>query len=382
MSDEPMVGPRLKQIPLGNQGMMSSEVGLGGMSAGVSFGSTDIYGKPAMKPEDVDALISGLLKSPRITHLDSAQMYNSISIFLCPCTEPCCGYRGEKLFGASVNKLGRDKFQLATKVFPDKPGFGKKSHIKDTCDASLKYFGVDCIDLYYMHRIDQTIPIEVSMEAMNELKKEGKIKYVGLSECSSATIRRAHAVCPLTCIQMEWSLFARDMETKSNIIETCRELKIGIVAYSPLGRGMLTTQSVDVSKLSGIDWRSVSKTGYVHSSKAAGHVKAFKEIAKDKGTTAPVLALAWLIKLGRSLLGDAGIVPIPGSGNMDHMLENCKAVELVDRLTDEDMAAIEAAVPKEEYSDPEWRYRDADLGPKQWIFDKNITIEEYNKIKR
>lgn len=383
MSGEPLVsraGGKLKQIALGGQGMQTSEIGLGGMSAGVTMGSKDIYGKPSKKPQDIDDLIVKLHKEVGLTHLDSAQMYNSLSIFMCPCTEACCGYRGEQLFGAAVNKIGRENFQVVTKVIPQ-GAFGSKAHIKNKCDESLKYFGVDCLDLYYLHRIDQRIPIEVSMEAMNELKKEGKIKFVGLSECSSETIRRAHAVCPLTCIQMEWSLFARDMEAKSDIIQVCKELKIGIVAYSPLGRGMLTA-TVDVNKLGGFDWRNMSKTGYVHAPKTASHVKAFKEIAEKKGTTTAILALAWLIKHGRNLLGDAGIVPIPGSGNIDHMLENCKAADLVDQLTAEDMAAIEAAVPIEDYSNPEWRYNDADLAPKQWIYDKGgPTLEEYNNGK-
>ena len=109
-----------------------------------------------------------------MTHLDTAQMYNSLNIYICPCTEPCCGYRGEKLFGSAMNKSGRETFQIATKVIPNKVGFGKKAHIKAKCEESLKHLGVDCIDLYYMHRIDQSVPIEVSMEAMNEPKKEAK----------------------------------------------------------------------------------------------------------------------------------------------------------------------------------------------------------------
>ena len=128
---------------------------------------------------------------------------------------------------------------------------------------------------------------------------------------------------------MEWSLFARDMETKSDIIETCKELKIGIVAYSPLGRGMLTTQSVDTTKLGALDWRSMSKAGYLYAENAKDHIKNFRMIAESKNTTCAILALAWLIKHGRNLLGDAGIVPIPGSVNLEHMLENCKAVSQI-----------------------------------------------------
>ena len=126
------------------------------------------------------------------------------------------------------------------------PLFGKREWIKSQCDKSLARLQVKCIDLYSVHRIDQQVPIEESMEAMKELIAEGKVRYVGLSEASSRTIRRANAVCPITCVQMEWSLWARDLE--DDIIPTCKELGIGVVAYSSLGRGMLTN-TVDREKL-------------------------------------------------------------------------------------------------------------------------------------
>merc|ERR1719456_2166392 len=141
----------------------------------------------------------------------------------------------ESLLKLAIEEVGRDKVVIATKVAAMKKNFGAKAHIKTTCYESCARMGIDCIDLYYMHRIDQHVPIEISMEAMKELIAEGKIKYVGLSEASAATIRRAHAVSPISCVQMEWSLWARDLE-ESDIIPTLCELGIGLVVYSPLGR--------------------------------------------------------------------------------------------------------------------------------------------------
>jgi aryl-alcohol dehydrogenase-like predicted oxidoreductase len=226
---------------------------------------------------------------------------------------------------------------------------------------------VKCIDLYYMHRIDQHVPIEESMEAMKELIAEGKIRYVGLSEASSRTIRRAHAVTPITCVQMEWSLWARDLE--DDIIPTCKELGIGVVAYSPLGRGMLTN-TVDREKIGGMDFRKMGGVGYVHKVENIKTQHALQGLADAKGVKPGTLALAWLLKHSSNL--GVTCVPIPGTSSIDHLVENMSAVPLSDDLTPEDMAAIEAAVPKELFVDPHSRYKkDGSTTSVVWYDDKN-----------
>ena len=354
-------------IPLGGQGLMSSRIGFGAMSIGINMNGKDLYGKKALDSRGVAELIKCCQQSGA-THIDTAQLYKSAILLVAPCCSCCCckGSYSESKLSGPIQDLGRDNFQVATKVDPAPKKFGSKKNVKATCLESLERLGLESIDLYYMHRIDQTVPIEEGMEAMNELKAEGKIKHVGLSECSAATLRRAHAVCPISCIQMEWSLFARDLET-SDIIATCTELGVGIVCYSPLGRGMLTN-TVDVKKLAGTDFRKMGKVGYVQHPRNAQSLKDFQAVADRLEVKASTLALAWLIKYGNSI-NPAGVVPIPGTSNPAHVVENCKAAGLADRLTDEDMAEIETAVPKEIYQTTT-RYS-GDQASHLWSNDKN-----------
>ena len=273
----------LKQLPLGKQGFITSEQGIGMMSIGITMGSKDLYGKRNdISIQAVTALMQRCLEAG-VTHFDTAQIYRNVwGMFVGSWF--CLADSSERKMKAGLAAC--EGWQVATKVPPP----GGKANVKKACYQSCTDMGVACIDLYYLHRIDPKTPIEVSMEAMNELIAEGKIKYVGLSEASAATIRRAHAVCPLTCVQMEWSLYARDLEAE--IVPLCAELGIGIVAYSPVGRGMLADTSLDVSQMGGMDFRKMGKVGYAAADGERDLARALEQLAKRKGVALPVISLA------------------------------------------------------------------------------------------
>ncbi|KAL5542893.1 hypothetical protein UlMin_010603, partial [Ulmus minor] len=226
----------VKRRKLGSQGLEVSAQGLGCM------GMSAFYGPP--KPEsDMIALIHHAINAG-VTFLDTADVYGP--------------FTNEILLGKALIGGVREKVELATKfggVFADGKAEvrGDPGYVRAACEASLKRLDVDCIDLYYQHRIDTRVPIEVTAGELKKLVEEGKIKYIGLSEASASTIRRAHAVHPVTAVQLEWSLWSRDAEEE--IIPTCRELGIGIVAYSPLGRGFLSSGPNLIENLSDGDWR-------------------------------------------------------------------------------------------------------------------------------
>ena len=362
----------LKQLPLGKQGFITSEQGIGMMSIGITVGKKDLYGKKNdITVNGVSTLIRRCTDAG-VTHFDTAQAYKNLwSIFI-----------GSWFFLASSSeqkmKPGlantKGKWQIATKVPPP----GGKAHVKEACYQSCKDLGVECIDLYYLHRIDSKVPIEITMEAMNELIAEGKIKYVGISEASVSTIRRAHAVCPLTCVQMEWSLYARDLEDE--IVPICAELGIGIVAYAPMGRGMLADTSLNLSKMGFMDFRKMGKVGYASKDGERRLVKALEKFAKVKGVTTAILSLAWLHKKGRDALKGAGIVPIPGTGNPAHMEENVKAVSLSYSLTDKDIQVIEDCIPREAMKDVA-RYGGS-FAKDVFSVEKNILLTDWENNKK
>jgi len=328
----------LNQLPLGKQGFVTSEQGIGMMSVGITVGKKDLYGKSNdITVNGVSALIERCVDAG-VTHFDTAQAYKNLWSMVVGPWFFLANSSEQKMKPGLASTKG--KWQVATKVPPP----GAKSHVKEACYQSCRDLGVECIDLYYLHRIDAKIPIEVTMEAMKELITERKIKYVGISEASASTIRRAHAVCPLTCVQMEWSLYSRDLEDE--IVPLCAELGIGIVAYSPMGRGMLADTSLSVSKMGFMDFRKMGKVGYATKEGERELARALEQLAKDRGVSSATLSLAWLQKKGRDALEGAGIVPIPGTGNPAHMEENVKAVPLSYTLTEEDMQAIEECVPK------------------------------------
>ena len=359
----------MKQIPLGTQGFTTSEQGLGMMSVGITMGKRDLYGKMNdVSNKGVAELISRAIKAG-VTHFDTAQIYTNISGMMLGSWFPTSNSAEKRMkLGLSLN---RGKYQVATKVMKS----GKKKDVKNMCYRSLKAMGIDCIDLYYVHRIDPKIPIEVTMEAMNELIAEGKIKYVGLSEASAETIRRAHAICPLTCVQMEWSLYSRELEDE--IVPLCAELGIGIVAYAPMGRGLLADTSLDPQKMSRMDFRKMGGVGYAVKEDERNLAKSLETLAKEKNVPLGTLSLAWVHKKGRDALNGAGVVPIPGTGNPNHMEENAKAVALSYILDDADMVAIESCVPRKAMENLP-RYGGG-LGERVFTKENNISLAQWNK---
>ncbi|XP_028106089.1 auxin-induced protein PCNT115-like, partial [Camellia sinensis] len=279
---------KVGRMKLGSQGLEVSKQGLGCM--GMSFG----YGPP--KPEeDMIKLIHHSINSG-VTFLDTSDVYGP--------------HTNEILLGKALKGGMRDKVELASKFgayFADgKPEIrGDPGYVRAACEASLKRLDMDCIDLYYQHRIDTRVPVEITMGELKKLVEEGKIKYIGLSEASPSTIRRAHAVHPITAIQLEWSLWTRDVEEE--IVPTCRELGIGIVAYSPLGRGFLSSGPKLVENFANEDFRQhlprFQPENMEHNKKMFEQVN---EIAEKKRCTPGQLALAWVHHQG------SDVCPIPG----------------------------------------------------------------------
>ncbi|KAK8958749.1 putative aldo-keto reductase 2 [Platanthera guangdongensis] len=306
----------IRRIKLGSQGLEVSAQGLGCM------GMSAFYGSPKPEP-DMIALIRHAISSG-VTFLDTSDIYGP--------------FTNEILLGKALTEGWREKADLATKFgvrFIDGTPevCGKPAYVRAACEGSLKRLGVDSIDLYYQHRIDTSVPIEITMGELKKLVEEGKIKYIGLSEASASTIRRAHAVHPITAIQLEWSLWTRDSEKE--IIPTCRELGIGIVAYSPLGRGFLSYGPQVVESFSEQDRRKVMprfQAGNVE--KNAEIFERVKEMASRKGCTPGQLALAWVHHQGDD------VCPIPGTTKIENFNENVRALSL--NLAPEEMAELES----------------------------------------
>jgi len=260
--------------------------------------------------------------------LDTADMYGP--------------FTNERLVGRAIADR-RDKVVLATKFGNERSEDGswigingKPDYVRKACDASLQRLGVDHIDLYYQHRVDATVPIEETVGAMASLVKDGKVRHLGLSEAAPATIRRAHAVHPITALQTEYSLFARDVEAE--ILPTVRQLGIGFVAYSPLGRGLLTGAIKDPKQFEEGDFRgNHPRFQDENFRRNMSLVAALESIAKQKGVTASQLALSWLLCRGDD------VVPIPGTRRRARLEENCAAADVT--LTNAELAEIEAVAP-------------------------------------
>ncbi len=263
-----------------------------------------------------------------VTLLDTADVYGP--------------FTNEMLVGKAIDGR-RDEVQLATKFGNERNPDGSwvgingtPAYVRKACDASLQRLGVDHIDLYFQHRVDPRVPIEDTVGAMKELVEAGKVRCLGLSEAGAATIRRAHAVHPITALQSEYSLFTRDLET--DIVPTLREAGIGLVAYSPLGRGMLTGELIAAALDDG-DFRTTAYPRFMGEAREANLalVQALVDLAATKGCTAGQLALAWVLAQG------SDIVAIPGTKRVRYLEENAAASEVV--LSAGDLATIEAAVP-------------------------------------
>ncbi|PRQ38202.1 putative perakine reductase [Rosa chinensis] len=306
----------VRRMKLGSQGLEVSAQGLGCM------GMSAFYGPP--KPEaDMIKLIHHAVDSG-VTFLDTSDMYGP--------------HTNEMLLGKALSGGVRDKVELATKFgarFADNKMEirGEPAYVRASCEGSLKRLGVDSIDLYYQHRIDTRVPIEVTVGELKKLVEEGKIKYIGLSEASASAIRRAHSVHPITAVQLEWSLWSRDVEEE--IIPTCRELGIGIVAYSPLGRGFLSSGAKFFENLPNDDVRKYMPRFQAENLKHNKTIfERVSDLAARKGCIPSQLALAWVHHQGND------VCPIPGTTKIENFNENIKALSV--KLTLEEMAELES----------------------------------------
>jgi aryl-alcohol dehydrogenase-like predicted oxidoreductase len=301
-----------------------SALGLGCMGMSAFYGSAD-------EDEAVKTIQRALELG--VDFLDTAQLYGPLT--------------NEKLVGEAV-KGHRDEYVIATKfarrMANATPGDmstvgpldGSAEHVRGSIEISLKNLGTDYVDLYYQHRVDPAVDIEETVGAMAELVQQGKIRHIGLSEASAETIRRAHAVHPITAVQTEYSLWSRDPEAE--IIPTCRELGIGFVPYSPLGRGFLSGRFTSPEDLDEGDFRRngprFTGSNLESNLKLAAKVA---EIAEEKGVTPAQLALAWVLAQGEDL------VPIPGTKRRKYLEENAAAVDV--SLSPDDLARIDAELP-------------------------------------
>lgn len=313
----------MQQRKLGNQGLTVSELGLGCM------GMSEFYGK-GDESESIATIHRALELG--VNFLDTADMYG----------------RGanEELVGKAISQH-REQVILATK-FGIQRGednsfrgiSGTPEYVRSACDASLKRLNIDYIDLYYQHRVDPTVPIEETVGAMAELIKQGKVRYIGLSEASAATIRRAASVHPISALQSEYSLWSRDIEDE--IIPTIQELEIGLVAYSPLGRGFLSGTVTSLEDLAPDDYRRSSPRFQGENfNKNLELVERVKEIATEKSATPGQLALAWLLAKSND------IVPIPGTKRRTYLEENLATTDI--KLTPAELQRIEEVAPKNSF---------------------------------
>ncbi len=307
---------------LGSQGITASQLGLGCMGMSEFYGATD-------EAESLQTLHRAVELG--VTFWDTADAYGP--------------HTNEILLSKALKGI-RQKITLATKfgivrdpLNPMARGLsGKPAYVHASCEASLQRLEIDVIDLYYLHRVDPATPIEETMVAMSELVKAGKIRGIGLSEVSAATIRKAHAIHPITAIQSEYSLWSREPEDE--VLATCKELGIAFVPYSPLGRGFLTGQIKKFDDLAADDYRRMSPRFQGENfQKNLDIVEQLKQLATAKGCTTSQLALAWVMAQGDF------VFPIPGTKRIKYLEENAGAVDV--QFSKDELDAIDAIAPKD-----------------------------------
>lgn len=314
----------MNQVKLGNQGLTVPNIGLGCMGM-TGFDDTDIYGRA-----DEKEAIATIHRSLELggNFLDTADLYGP--------------FKNEQLIAKAMGTK-RDQYIIATKFGweiddNDKVTWainGSKDYVKKSVERSLKNLKTDYIDLYYMHRLDKNVPIEETVGAMSDLVKEGKVRYIGLSEVSSETVKRAHQVHPVTAVQSEYSLFERTVEERG-VLKTLKELGVGFVAYSPLGRGFLSGQIRTMDDLPENDFRrSIPRFQEQYFHKNIELVQAIERIAAEKDITSTQLALAWIIS--------KGILPIPGTKRIKYLEQNIAAGKI--KLSSDDVIKLESIVP-------------------------------------
>lgn len=314
----------METMKLGSQGLTVPVIGLGCMGM-TGFEAGNVYG-----PADEKEAIATIHRSQELggNFLDTADLYGP--------------FKNERLIAQAI-KGNRGKYIIATKFGweineDDKVTWainGKKEYVKKSVERSLKNLNTDFIDLYYMHRFDKNTPIEETVGAMSELVKEGKVGYLGLSEVSSETVTRAHAVHPITAVQSEYSLFERTVEERG-VLKTLQTLGVGFVPYSPLGRGFLTGQIRSINDLPKDDFRrAIPRFQEAHFHKNIELVEAIESMAAEKGITSSQLALAWIIS--------KGFLPIPGTKRRKYVEQNIAAASI--RLSDGDLSKLESIVP-------------------------------------
>jgi len=309
----------MKRRQLGRGGPLVSAIGLGCMGMSFAYGERD-------DAESTRTLHRAL--DLGVNHLDTADMYG-------------LGHN-EELVGKVVAQR-RDEVFLATKFGNRPDGSGgwwvdtSAAYVRQACDASLRRLGIDTIDLYYAHRRNPEIPVEETVGAMAELVAAGKVRYLGLSEVSPATLRAAHAVHPITAVQLEYSLFTRDV-VEGEMLATCRELGVAVVAYSPVGRGLLTGAVTSRADLKEGDWRlNAPRFSDENLARNLPLVEAVREVAAEIGCTPAQAALAWVLAQGED------IVAIPGTKRVRYLEENVAAADI--ELTKEQLARLTEAVP-------------------------------------